>query len=365
MLRCSDAPMEVTWRLDLHATKTSLALTLVATNVRIRDLEAAFSRQRPSEGRLFRSRILNRGTLVVAWLLASGCSTCEDESPHSTAPWMFQEVAPHRATCVKLQTCLPLEWRAGTWDGTLARCTTNWADISLDVPPVLRWRDTPFETTDHVDVYDEFFNCVASARGCSGVLDCLGGGECVRGRADSAAHCTGARVERCLEDGVVLSLDCATFGLECFETTAFLGGTTALCAMPCSGGGMCRESVAETCQPGGFFTYERCSDAGCSVESGVAACNRGTCEEAASSRRCDGSVVVTCNHGIAFSLSCADAPSLRRCADGSCVVTGEDCQTDEQFCVGSSVRYCEDGFWREVHCPALGFPSCREGVCDR
>jgi hypothetical protein len=91
---------------------------------------------------------------------------------------------------------------------------------------------------------------------------------------------------------------------------------------------------------------------------------------------CEGGDLVTCFAGQELRVSCSQLDAMvcatwnpSRLPGARCLVAQRECSPGVERCVGSAIRFCDDGVVADVDCRALGFVRCieRDGrpVCAR
>ncbi|MDP1826998.1 MAG: hypothetical protein Q8L48_27235 [Archangium sp.] len=306
---------------------------------------------------------------AVVCCLVVGLSSCRCNPPLGGRAALSPDEAGK--ACAVLQACFPAEWRGGLFGSDLSSCSTGTGTWLPTSPGALMGKGAL--STGLEGPLLDIYRCVLGAGGdCTKAGACWARtgqpGSCSPASSLQQGTCSDAEVlSGCTADGLAFSVDCRSYGGGCHSDSVFFARVSLCDLGACPAKTQCRGAEAELCVGEGLFLGD-CSTAGQSCmfdEDGGARCDTTqTCD--AGTRTCEGTVAVDCVQGQPIRADCARNASLKRCEAGRCVETGNECtvSADRASCDGATVRYCQDGFRRELDCAALGFASCRAGACS-
>ena len=171
-----------------------------------------------------------------------------------------------------------------------------------------------------------------------------------------------------VSDCVTLNTQASTPGTRCtagartcadFQRCVGFGfAGTDLCAGHT--GGRCVGSRAINCESTGASAFEDCAAAGgtCVVSgsgaNAIADCRVvATCSETDGNTHCSGNVSYSCEAGVGFGSSCG-AGSYCNTADGTCLLSGPECEATSDICNGQVDESCSDKNLYRYDCGSVG-----------
>jgi hypothetical protein len=170
-----------------------------------------------------------------------------------------------------------------------------------------------------------FVECGGAAQGCDAALRCASfDHDPAYCHANPGVTCDGNIAVGCSSDyggWPILSTDCASLDMQC------AGNTCVRAQRSCSpDGSFCGGSWALRCEKGQDTSFD-CQLLGAQF----------TCTDPGDNATC-----------------IATAPICTDCAGPD----GSECSGSEQQCVGTSLRICANGNWRDFDCKKFGFSNC-------
>jgi hypothetical protein len=220
-------------------------------------------------------------------------------------------------------------------------------------------------------------NCLAAAgKDCTKARACLNGGQNVNACSGGSAQCTDSshysECSRVTGSGTsegTRSFDCTQAGESCVASGNNIdcgaGSCGAVVSVSCMG------NVLQSCVNGVLHNHDCAATAEeCIPQSGLSIAHcRGTgptCSSPSATNnvlRCDGSTLVTCNDGKEARFDCNSLGMgcyTRYGSSTQACLYGAECDpaTYTNVCMGSQLKFCDNGKVVTVDCGAAGFSGC-------
>lgn len=222
--------------------------------------------------------------------------------------------------------------------------------------------------------------CLANAGGgCEAVTECMGYSLGTYEGSEPSA-CVGS-VLHFREDGLQITVDCSSVGLECVAGPSCAPLDSVLCdefdyTSTCREGGRpsgCGDDFEVIGRPCGDFGLV-CSDGECRGDGASCSGGRGYngADVEIEGLGCDGDILRVCTGGREHDVDCTsrgpgygcqELDRVSFCGLGSECMPGETTRGvsgSAAFCEGTTVVFCREGLWERMDCLDLGFEGCSD-----
>lgn len=260
----------------------------------------------------------------------------------------------YRSACAAIASCIP----AAKW--SVSDCATRRTQLRLVSSVDMVYRGA--------DLSDAEVRCIATADGdCTVAARCLGASPQAESCRPSAADSCEGRVARGCHRGMgIRTTESCEDSTSCHPCTA--RGTC--CGKACPVQPRCDGDFVQRCENGFLAGEVDCRAYGMSCAdhpTAVSDClgNGPACAGLNLQSRCDGQDLVTCFSRQELRISCSELDGMV-CASwhgaagngGRCLLPQRQCTAGNERCVGSTMRFCDDGVVADVDCKVLGFTAC-------
>jgi len=306
--------------------------------------------------------------VAIAALALQGCNGGH-RGPHEPAQRATNPPAigpsAYRSACATVASCIP----AAKW--SVSECATRRAQTRLASSTDMVYRGADLSDAEVQCVIKTGGDCVAAAR-------CLGASpEAESCRASEAYSCDGRVARGCHRGILVRTTETCDDSSSCYPCS----GRGACCGLLCPKRLRCNGDVLPKCEHGFVAEEVNCRAYGMSCAdhpTAVSDClgNGPRCDRNLRSR-CDDQDLVTCFAGQELRVSCQELDGMV-CASwngpaqqgGRCLLPQRQCTAGNERCLGTTIRFCDDGVVADVDCRVLGFEKCTQrpdgrAICSR